>query len=313
MNKILKHRLIERNAEVKLYGLHRLFNRNFPFDIDKYIYPLMIFVEKLKFKFLHQIEIPQVEFVITTKCTLKCKDCVNYIPTIKNPVLYEYEQIQNDIKTLLDSVNKINNLILIGGEPLLHKNLYKLVDFCGKNKKIKNVWIVSNGTIVPSDILISTIKKYRHKVRFWLSNYTKNTYITKRLYDEEIINLLISNKIKYVFNESLMWETTTPTQDNNRNKEEIRQYYLNCQHPCISVIEGKITPCPRTSTYIVNEITKYNCNEDYVNLRNTKVEKIRKELVDFYKKDCFKSCNFCNFHEDFLNEKVIPAIQIGEN
>ena len=313
MNNIVKTRLIERNAEVKLYGLHHLYNRKFPFCIDKYLYPIMINIENFKFKYLCKVEIPQVEFVITTKCSLKCRDCVNYIPTIKNHIFSNCEQLKNDIKSLVDSVDKINNLILIGGEPLLHNNLPELVDFCCKIKKIKNLWIVSNGTIIPSALLINILKKYRYKIRFWISNYTKNVKLAQRLHDNEIINLLKENNIKYIFNESLMWETTSPIQDNHRTKEEIRAYYLRCKHPCVSVIEGKLTPCPRISTYIVNKITDFYPNEDYVCLRNSTHTNIRKELINFYSKDYFKSCNYCNFHEDFLKEKVVPAIQLEES
>lgn len=313
MNKILKYRLIERNAEVKLYGLHRLFNRKFPFNIDKFLYQTIFNFEKIKYKYFNKIEIPQVEFVITTHCTLKCKDCVNYIPTIKDHIVLDYNQITNDIKKYTDAVDTVNNLILIGGEPLLHKDLSRIVEFCCNINKIKNLWVVSNGTIIPSEDLVKILKKYRNKTHFWISNYTKNPNLEKRLHDKEIIKILKSNKIRYIFNESLMWETTSDIKDNQRTPEEIRQYYLRCQHPCVSVIDGKITPCPRMSTYIVNKITDFNCNEDYVNIRNTTVEKIRKELIDFYKKDYFKGCNFCNFLEDFCKEKVMPAIQIGEN
>lgn len=200
--------------------------------------------------------------------------------------------------------SKIHNLILIGGEPLLVKNLNEFLEFVATKRKIKNIYIVSNGTLVPSDKLISAMKKYRKKFTYWLSDYSGNEKLQPILKKEQIFNILNKHKIKYVFNESLQWNACSPPKDNKRSREDIIAYYKRCLHPCLSVISGKLTQCPRTSTYLTLGMLPSN-----ILSLDLKKNIKKKDLYEFYNNDYYPSCNYCNFHEDFLLPKVIPAIQ----
>lgn len=301
---IFEQRNIKRLVEVELDGLHNLKPSKYPAFVKNILFTILFNKEKFKHIITKNIEIPQVEFVLTTKCTLRCQDCVNYIPLVNNHIEMNLDDFKTYVNNLLNATSKIHNLILIGGEPLLVKNLNEFLEFVATKRKIKNIYIVSNGTLVPSDMLISAMEKHRKKFTYWLSDYSGNEKLQPILKKEQIFNVLNKHKIKYVFNESLQWNACSPPKDNKRSKEDIIAYYKRCLHPCLSVISGKLTQCPRTSTYLTLGMLPSNILS--LDLRkNIK----KKDLYEFYNNDYYPSCNYCNFHEDFLLPKVIPAIQ----
>jgi len=308
-------RNLKRNSEVKLNGLHNLNPMKGFGAFKNYIFSLTLWLEKINYFLFKKIELPQIEFVLTTKCTLQCKHCANFIPTIEsqNHTTITFNEFKKDIDNLCGAVSKINNLLLLGGEPLLIKELPEMFKYVAQHKKIKNIWIVTNGTLLPNEELIALFKEHRKKSTLWISNYSNNSELKRVLKNEKIITLLKQNKINYVYNEDLMWDTVSMFKDNGRNIEENKHYYKNCIHPCVSVIDGEIHVCPRSSTFKMNNVFEFN-KDEIVNLRELKTsQNLKQELIRFYSRDYFKACNFCNFHEDMQLDKVIPAIQIGEN
>lgn len=56
----------------------------------------------------------------------------------------------------------VGEFVLIGGEPLLYKNLIEIVEYIGSKygSKIILFSITTNGTIIPSDELIKICMRY---------------------------------------------------------------------------------------------------------------------------------------------------------
>ena len=74
---------------------------------------------------------PILEVFITERCTLRCRDCSHLIPEYKAPKNYEMKEIINVLENVLKVVDKISDLIILGGEPVLHMELYKLIEWGG--------------------------------------------------------------------------------------------------------------------------------------------------------------------------------------
>ena len=119
------------------------------------------------------IIMPQLEFCITTKCTLKCKDCCALIPQLDK--VHRLEMSFDDFKlyldTILDNVDGIRKFIIIGGETLINPALPEMVEYSARQEKIANVQLTTNGTIRPSQKLIDVLKKYNKKIFVFTSNY----------------------------------------------------------------------------------------------------------------------------------------------
>lgn len=107
MDANFKYRLIERVARVKVYGLHNFMASNKYAGIQKFVRNILIKYESLKFHLFKSVSIPQVEIVITTRCSLRCKECATFIPLIKNKVDFSYEQLTSDLNSLLKNIPRI--------------------------------------------------------------------------------------------------------------------------------------------------------------------------------------------------------------
>lgn len=118
--------------------------------MSKYFYIIKAFVFA---KFLNQ-RIPfYVSWELTKKCNYKCKFCYSW--QIKN----ETEMSLRQIKKGIDTLKKINiKLIhLTGGEPLLHPDIDKIIQYINDKKML--VSMSSNGAFVPSHITtLKTLK-----------------------------------------------------------------------------------------------------------------------------------------------------------
>lgn len=83
------------------------------------------------------IDIPYLELVLTTKCTMRCESCNNLIQYFSpsNQYTCTLEGIKKSLELLLSKVDSIARVRIIGGEPLLFKDLPKLIDYlnCQKN------------------------------------------------------------------------------------------------------------------------------------------------------------------------------------
>ena len=122
------------------------------------------------------INIPQIEFCITTKCTLKCKDCCALIPQLDKVKHSEmsFEDFKLQLDKICDSVDLIRHLVILGGEPLINPELPRMLEYAAQNEKIFLIQLISNGTMMPSQKLLEVMNKYNNRVYFYMSNYQDN-------------------------------------------------------------------------------------------------------------------------------------------
>lgn len=308
MNSFVK-RNIRRNVDVIVDGVH---NKNVHFTglFHKVVHSLFFAFSYARHRLFKRLEIPQIEFVLTTRCTLHCAHCANYIPLFSESThqSYTYDEFVTDFDVLESSVDKINSVILLGGEPLLVKDLEKILEYLAARKKVRDVYVITNGTIIPSPNLFNILGKYSN-IHLWMSNYTANKEIERISKHAEILELCKSKQLSIIFDENLMWNTVSMPKIHHRSKPELLNYYQRCLHPCISVIAGTIHPCPRAASFYAMKSCDFT-QRDYVNLRSgLGTAQVRKNIYDFFSRNVFQSCDLCDFHEDMAKKTMIPAIQ----
>lgn len=255
-----------------------------------------------------KIDIPYLQLVVTTKCTLKCKDCHDLMPYFQPEQHYtgDIEQIISDMHKILDNVDSIISVRLLGGEPLLFKEITQIITFLDNEKKIKSYDFITNGTIMPSNDLINKLA-VSYKVRVFVDNYTRAippllesfTKVVKRLRDNNIYCITLDWDNKKWFDAGRVYKR-------NREVNEIINNFLACGMYCVSLIGdecsfGKIFVCPRASSmsklYDIN-----NFNGDYIDLSSNN---IRKEILRFYSKKFFNACDYC--HDMSKSKEYIEA------
>ena len=94
-----------------------------------------------------------INFAITYKCNANCHHCSISADSIENERKDEElnkEELFNVLKQIADM--KIHFLALCGGEPLLHENIFEIIDFCKRNEIF--VALATNGLVLNEELIL---------------------------------------------------------------------------------------------------------------------------------------------------------------
>jgi hypothetical protein len=150
--------LITSGAYQEISGL--LISNGFKADID--------FCDWKKLMGMHfwiqyeQLRLYRLDLTVTQRCTLSCQHCNMQRPAFKNPVDLDFPSMLRDLDSYFNYVDFLCELNILGGEPLLFKQLPDLLEYIGRNwgNKIGEIHIFTNGTIVPTPDIILLIKRF---------------------------------------------------------------------------------------------------------------------------------------------------------
>lgn len=96
-----------------------------------------------------------LDFPITMRCTLNCRDCMQRVPLRKNKDV-PVETLIDDLGALFRSVSFVGEISIIGGEPFVHSDFLQLLTHIVNNyrEQIGSLVITTNGTVIPpKDVL----------------------------------------------------------------------------------------------------------------------------------------------------------------
>lgn len=105
---------------------------------------------------------------IITDCNLNCPFCHRYKEKIDK---YDVEKLQETMKLL--KKNRIKNVIISGGEPLLHENLFTIMDDLSKNGF--ELDLCTNATLL-NDKLIYKLKKYVTEISVSIDGFNEKRH-----------------------------------------------------------------------------------------------------------------------------------------
>lgn len=91
-----------------------------------------------------------VEVVLTTRCTLRCRDCANLIPYYRQREFLAPETVLPALQRLFDAVDGVGIVKLMGGEPLLEQGLLRealVLLRRPQNRKFLGIQVVTNATL----------------------------------------------------------------------------------------------------------------------------------------------------------------------
>lgn len=263
---------------------------------------------KLRFKLLKKASFPILDFQITTRCTLQCEQCSIYIPyyTAKTHYTETFETFKERLDNLLKNVDYIFQLQILGGEPLLNKDLAKMIEYASQKKQIKVITTVTNSTILPNKELLAVYKTYQKKNYIIISDYTSNPEL-KNLKINELKKLLKENDISYIVVQD-EWSFMGRIQKENRSKEELLHIMTHCyQKNCHAYYNGKLFLCSRISPMIALFDAKVS---DYVEVT---ANDCSQEIIELFCKRYFEACDYCHIEPDKKLPRAIQIKQTGEN
>lgn len=254
--------------------------------------------------FLHNIYLNYIEMPITTKCSLRCRECANLIQYYDNGEFLDYKRLINDTHKLCQVAKGINTLRILGGEPLLHPYLKEIIEGILKNKNIENIQIVTNGTMLFKDDMLRSLRNKRVSVA--ISNYGK----LSRNYNS-LIEQLSDNGIKFWNRKTMEWTPQGDCSYRNKSQKELERILKECRSDCISILDGNIHLCPRSSHGHDLKIFNADAN-DYVDLRKHKSRRLlKKDLFKLLNRKSIAACNYCDYYMRDKLKACVAGEQIG--
>lgn len=252
--------------------------------------------------------LPQLQVLVTTRCSLRCKNCNAYIPYFGNAGRCSHrelspEDFQRDMERLASAVTGIRRFILIGGEPLMHPKLARLIDIAVASPLVSVVEIITNGTLVPHQDVLDVVERHRERVYFHISNYAANGALAPRLKHEALFAAFRERGIKYQMAEAPVWHKEVPF-TGRLDDAAARAMFASCWiKRCVQIFDGRMAVCPKASSgYELGMIE--NAPGETVDLRSE--GDLRQQLVAFYQRDFFDACRACAR----IDEDVLVAEQV---
>lgn len=249
----------------------------------------------------------QIDFMITEKCSLKCRECLNLMQYYKEPLNYTLEHLKNEIDIISKTFDEVMELRVLGGEPFVNKDIYDICQYAIGKQNIRKVIIFTNATIVPNESEMEKISK--DKCFFYLSNYgLKNQKIA------QISSLLEERKYQYYVSDfsKNKWVKSSSFERINISKDEAKKYFVQCEgKKCPTVSAGKFYICEFLANATnLNAIPVSGCNYVELDMNNSA---LKEELKIYLMAErILPGCYYCHRLFPNLKEYVEPAIQCKE-
>lgn len=270
---------------------------------------------------LQKLQTQRVSFIVSKRCTLKCKLCGALSPYIKSyhPTA---DFLRSEVDAFFRIVDHTGIIDISGGEPLMRGTdadfalgeilLYLSEYYFNKFERLR---IFTNGTIVPSDELCDVFKKVSYKKPF---NITIDDYGEHSPNVDKIADKLFVYGIDYTVRDYINdihcggWVDLL---DISLSHDEAiaKELFSKCAIPqklgcCLEVLDGIISPCSvAAARYICGKAEKDD--NDIIDLFEEDPVKAQKKLIKVMTSECFASCFSCNGGMSDDSQRFIPAEQ----
>lgn len=253
------------------------------------------------------------QITLTERCTLKCKKCAHGCSYVDNAAAIDLtlQQVYKSADSFFSKVDFVKEFVLIGGEPLLYRELKPVIEYIGENyrEQISLFVITTNGTIIPNEDVLKACQKYN--ILFRISNYSYQVPRLKKVY-QRLTDTLESYSISYILSEEEHeWmDYGFEYVDRRGSKDELVEVFDECKTPCREVRENRFYYCVMARS-ISDNLGFHVGQEDYLDLDSLTEKDYRKELLEFTlgysDKGYLDMCRHCNGAE--AKNYPIPAAE----
>lgn len=269
-------------------------------------------IDKIHKEFLDKlyncVTIPYIDFSVTTKCSLKCRDCTQWIPYVEGEN-FTVEQIRQWLKEMFYTVDYVSFMTILGGEPFVNSQLYEILKEVLElqhDGKVGFIRIVTNGTVLPEQKVIDLVRD--NGILVLISDYSS---IFNDRQKHNLINFLTKmkeNRCIYWYAKDAQWIDLGRPEE-KKHHDSLKQTFGTCFiRDCVTFMEGKLYHCPRS--YMLSKMQKEYPSEDEVIdfARITSKDEMVKKIIAFYSLTSLSACEYCNIEEK--RKKIKAAIQM---
>ncbi len=252
-----------------------------------------------------RLVIDHLGLILTTKCTLRCKECGSLIPRFATPTHDVLDRITTALDAFVDCVDAINTLFLFGGEPFIYPEFGAIVEKVLEYKNIRQVTVVTNGTVTPKDDWVPAIKELDFRIIF--SNYGDLSTKKEQLYAFcAQHHVIVEESVNTVDD---VWHEIGDLSKLDKPASERERAFATCKYKsssgfCTMLINGQFHLCA-TSGFgsACGAIPKLQ--EDYVDMldvQHTIQEKRNKIDLLYHKAKSIGACDYCThaYHKAYV-------------
>lgn len=154
-----------------------------------------------------------VQFFPIYACNFKCGYCIHSVPVSQRRYITDKTAMDfNLYKKCIDGLSKFPNKVKMirfagTGEPLLHKDIAKMVEYAVKMNVAEAVDIVTNGLLLEPDLSDKLIAAGLSKLRVSIQGVTSGKY--EEIYGKKVGISKIVDNLSYFYNAKQKSENTT--------------------------------------------------------------------------------------------------------
>jgi MoaA/NifB/PqqE/SkfB family radical SAM enzyme len=215
----------------------------------------------------------------------------------EEPKNISFEEIVKDFDDLTSKVSHIFEIRLIGGEPFMNKDIYKILEYLFSKSNFSKVVVYSNAMIPIKEENVKILKDKR--LVFSMTNYgnlAKNT--------PKVVEQLDRLGIAYRLHEPENWTDSGVIHDFKRSQNGLEKIFEDCcGKNLLTLSMGKIYRCPFAAN--ADRLNAIPPNElNYVSVENSS------EMIKKYTREIkyLPACNYCK-GRSFDSPSIEPAIQ----
>lgn len=179
-----------------------------------------------------------LEIAVTELCNLNCKACSHFSPLAEPEDQQTFAEFQVDLNRIQELFPIIYTIRLLGGEPLLHQDIFEMARYTRKLYPQSSITIVTNGLLLPEvdDRNMSLLA--RNEIRFDISLYPPTS--TKR---DKIEQKCSKYGVKYKFTNPIeSFRVRFDPTGNNDGASSYRECSIG--KTCTYLYKGRLSGCP---------------------------------------------------------------------
>lgn len=237
---------------------------------------------------------------ITSRCTLKCKNCAAFIPQYKEKQDYSFQYVKENFCKILEAVDGITELELMGGEPFVCAEFAEILEWCIEQEKIRAIKIVTNGSVFPREEIWELLEN--DKVKLVVDDYGS---LSRRF--EAIVDGAAKRGVRCEKQRLQTWYQIEPIIRHNFTEDKLNQIFATCNfRTCIGMTNGRFYRC-NVAGHMNAVGLLADSESDYVQLQGKDWDRqaLRSELKAFLNRGHIQACDYCNL----FKRKEIPVAE----
>lgn len=240
-----------------------------------------------------KIELPFVDFDVTTYCNLQCKRCAKCLPYFEKKQNYTADKLREDLELLVKYLDRIYVVSIIGGEPFLNPEIAEIIDICTNCTKIYQLELTTNGTIMPEETVFTALRDSRVNVHISKYEFISDKQKQNRA---NFISKLNEYNIPYQFAMHEEWLDFGDVVYRTYSAHEKRVMFYQCPMNSCSIFNDKVLYRCGKSSYL-HQHGKINNNNAVIEVDRIHSRKeMRKAIHNFFNVKSLLACNYCDNH-----------------